>query len=159
MFSLARSQFFGILALYGVISRYVMRSYHLHEHFYDLEMTLPATVCECVCVDCPPFEMITTNPNTSQRISLSLSRKNSPNRIFVCAKCIFMAHNRILRVCLYMRMWLHDNSNNNFIFWANLFSHAWMKCFHFSFFSFFPFIPKSITHSCFRKAYRLEWHD
>lgn len=34
--------------LYGVISRYLMRSYHLHEHFYDLEMTLPATVCECV---------------------------------------------------------------------------------------------------------------
>lgn len=89
----------------------------------------------------------------------NLSRKTSPNRIFVCAKCIFMAHNRILRVCLYMRMWLHDNSNNNFIFWANLFSHAWMKCFHFSFFSSSPFIPKSITHSCFRKAYRLEWHD
>lgn len=101
MFSLARSQFFGILALYGVISRYVMRSYHLHEHFYDLEMTLPATVCECVRWLSSIWNDHHEPEHQPTNLSLSLSQKQSKSHICVCEMHIYGTQSHIESVPIY----------------------------------------------------------
>lgn len=125
MFSLARSQFFGILACaaacMGVISRYVMRSYHLHGHFYDLEMTLPATVCGRWLSSIWNDHQQPTKQPSSQRIS-----RKTVQIAYLCVRNAYLWHTIAYwecAMCVYMRMWLHDNSNNNFIFWANLFAY------------------------------------